>query len=302
MRLLFHLCLLACVLFVMAERTAQRKRNHNGNAISRAVQVSATRHSNHYHNGALIKRGTTAVRRAVPRSRSALTNKNKRRSVRSRSRAVVGRRVSRPRLAKQEESDLEQNPSQGFGEEQSSVDGSGETSGNDAAGTGGVQSANQPSNEATDLALSGSDVPLSNGGDASTSNVVPVATPDASSASVPSNPAAALPAIGGTSPQNAAGFGGFPGNFKFPSFPGNGAVGAGFAQSQGPGIAFGAGFATSNGRQSTSGGFGAAFSAPNFGSNDAAVATVPAQPAASQPATEAPVEEELSQIRRRPIR
>lgn len=293
MRLFFLLCLLACVLFVMAERTSQRKRNTNGNS-SNAVQASATRHSNRNRNGALIRRSNTVVRRAVSRSRSTITNSKKRRSVRSRS--AISRRVSRRRLAKQEESDLEQNPSQGFGEEQTSVDGSSDVSNSDAAGTGSVQSAEQPLNGATEPAVSGSEIPLSNGGDASTSNVVPVSTSDASPAVVPSS-TGLLPSTGtAAAPQNAAGFGGFPGNFKFPSFPGNGAIGAGFAQSQGPGIAFGAGFATSNGRHSSSGGFGAAFSAPNFGSNE----TPAAQPVVAQPATEAPAEEELAQIRRRP--
>lgn len=275
MRILILVCLLVCVLFVTAERTAQRKRSP-ANA-SNGLQVSAARVTSRSRNGALIQRSssTSGVRRSVTRARSAVGNK--RQTVRSRSnRSALRRGGARRRFAKQEESDLDQNSNQGFGEET--------TSGTDA---GSDSSATDNSNTALPAEQPASENDLS-----STSNGSELpAQPDNSVASQPAN----LPtntASNGNNPISAGGFGGFPGNFKFPSFPGNGAVGAGFAQSQGPGIAFGAGFATSNGRQSSSGGFGAAFSAPNFGL---------AQPqAAAQPSTEAPAEEELAQIRRRP--
>jgi hypothetical protein len=275
MRLLFVLCLLVCVLFALGERTTQRKRS----ASSGALQVSASRVASRSRNGALIQRikSSSGVRRAVTRSRSAVAAK--RRSVRSRSRsAVSGRRNARRRFAKQEEADLDQNANQGFGEETASSDSGSETpsSADTSNGSTPVESPTVESESPTSTGTSGDSAP-------SASNGTPVDSPVQTPPAATSN---------GNNAISAGGFGGFPGNFKFPSFPGNGAVGGGFAQAQGPGIAFGAGFATSNGRQSSSGGFGAAFSAPSFGLN---------QPSAAPASTEAPApEEELAQLRRRP--
>lgn len=285
MRLLLVFCLLACVLFVTAERAAQRKRNTGSN---NGLQVSASRVASRSRNGALIHRIKTpsAARRTVTRSRFAAP---KRRSVRSRSRAAIAsRRAARRRFAKQEEADLDQNVNQGFGEETSADAGTDAASSGDSAAAVTPTVVNpQPSVETEPVA-------------SDSAPVEPASTATNNNNVAATNPVSSVPANVATSagnPISAGGFGGFPGNFKFPSFPSsNGAIGAGFAQSQGPGIAFGAGFAASNGQQSTSGGFGAAFSAPNFGLNSGPAAA--AQPTAA--ATEAPAEEELAQIRRRP--